>query len=123
MKASSLAAFAAIAAWAVPAQADWYAVAKGTNGTVWYLDPARIKAVSGKVQVWAKLDASEDASVKWRETKELISIDCTANTSRVLSDIEYDSYGKIISSRNATDYGYGIGYDPIVPDTVLEAVS
>lgn len=123
MKASSLAALAGIVAWAAPAEADWYPVAKGTSGTVWYLDPARIKNISGKLQVWAKLDGREDPSVKWRESKELLSIDCSANTSRTLSDIEYDSYGKIIASHNYPDYGYGIGYEPIVPETVMESVA
>jgi len=81
-----------------------------------------VKLVDGKVQAWVKIDSKRDRTVTWSESKELLSFDCSAEKSRILSLIKYDSYGKIVSSNTAPDYGYGIGYDPVVPDSVLETV-
>lgn len=121
MKASGFVAFLVFGLLSTAAHAEWLPVAESRNGTIWFVDPERIRVVGGKIQVWAKLDHSRDGSVKWRESKHLVSINCADNTSLLLSYINYDSYGKIGSSNSFPDYGSG--YDPIVPDSVMEAVA
>jgi hypothetical protein len=113
--------FVAIA-FAAPAYADWYPVGTSANNSTWYMDPDRIRAVSGKIQAWVKVDSRRDRTVQWSETKQLMSFDCAAQTERTLSVIRYDTYGKIVSSANAPDNAWGIGYDPVVPDSMGEAI-
>lgn len=105
------------------ASAEWFPVSTSVRGAVWYMDAERVKIVDKNVQAWVKIDYSKDASVGWRETKELVSFDCPAGKYRTLSYINYDSYGKVVSSHSFSDYGYGIGYDAIVPDSVIESAS
>jgi hypothetical protein len=109
-------------ALATPAYADWFPVGSSINNSTWYMDPQRIKVVSGKVQAWVRIDSRKDRSVQWSEAKQLMSFDCGAQTERTLSVIKYDSYGKIISSANVPDNSWGIGYDPIVPDSMGETI-
>jgi hypothetical protein len=81
-----------------------------------------VKFVDGKVHVWIKVDSSHDRSVKESEAQQLLSINCSTDKVRLLSYVNYDSYGKIIRSNSFTDYGFDIGYDPIVPDSMVESV-
>ena len=106
----------------MPARAEWIEVAESTNHSTWWMDGSRVKLLNGKVHAWVKIDSSHDRTVKWSESKQLVSFDCSAEKSRTLSVIRYDSYGKVVSSDTYPDYGYGVGYDPVVPDTVLETV-
>jgi hypothetical protein len=86
------------------------------------MDPARLKLVSGKIHAWVKIDGSQDRTLKWSEAEELYSIDCSEETSKVLTVVTYDSYGKIVSNESVPDYAYSVGYTPIVPDTMAETV-
>ena len=117
--------FLALAATIVPsgAHAEWMRIGSSTSGSVWYLDPARVKSVGGKPQAWIQVDSSKDKSVSWRRALQLISFDCDSQKYRLLSYVDYDSYGKVIASNNFTDYGYGIGYEPIIPETMVEDVA
>lgn len=105
-----------------PAAADWYKVATSSSNSVWYMDPARVTVDGQKVQAWVRIDGSHDSSVKWSEMKQLLSFDCAGQKVRVLSTITYDTYGKVLSNSSTPDYGYGIGYDPIVPDSMGEDI-
>ncbi len=53
----------------------------------------------------------------------LFSIDCSASTIKTLADSRYDSFGKTISSQTFPDYGFSVGYNPITPETIAEAVA
>ncbi|MBT2242344.1 hypothetical protein JQK15_02230 [Sphingobium sp. BHU LFT2] len=112
-----------LGAIAAPAHAEWESIGSATNGTEWFMDGNRIKTVSGKKQAWIKLNHSRNKSIQWRETLQLISFDCQAGKYRTLSVISYDSYGKVVSSQNYSDYSYGVGYDPLVPDSMAESAS
>lgn len=107
---------------AVPAQAEWMKIGRSTTSSDWSMDPERMKVVGGRVQAWVRIDASHDRSVNFSEAKQLFSFDCAADKFRVLSIVQYDSYGKTIKSQNVPDYGYGIGYQPVVPDTMVETL-
>lgn len=122
MKSSTVVVVAAALFWAASARAEWHRIASSTTGAEWYLDADRIKVVGGKVQAWVKVDGSADRTVNWRESKRLISFNCAAETYRMLSYVNYDSYGKVISSHSYPDYGYRSRYEPVVPDTVMESV-
>ena len=111
------------AAIAAPAHAEWVSIGSGTNGTEWFMDWNRIKSVGGKKQAWVQLDHSKNRSVSWRKSLQLMSFDCSASTYRTLSVIAYDAYGKVVTSKNYSDYGYGVGYDPLVPESMAESVS
>jgi hypothetical protein len=105
------------------ASAEWMDIGTSINESVWSIDPARVKVVGGKVHAWVKVDASKDRTVTWRESKRLFSLDCSEDKFRMLSYVNYDSYGKIVSSNSYSDYGYGVGYDPIIPDSMVESVA
>ena len=38
-----------------PASAEWLRIGSSVDGSVWFMDLARIKTVSGKRQAWVKL--------------------------------------------------------------------
>lgn len=57
---------------ATPAYAEWYEVSTSVNNSTWYMDPERVKVVSGKVQAWVKIDSRKDRTVQWSEAKQLI---------------------------------------------------
>lgn len=106
-----------------PAAAEWIPIGTSVNEATWLMDADRVKVVSGKVQAWIKVDHSKDRTVTWRESKRLISFDCNADKFRMLSFVNYDSYGKVVASKNYSDYGYGIGYEPVIPDSMIETAS
>ena len=108
---------------ATAAHADWLAIGSSVNNSTWYMDPDRIKTISGRVQAWVKIDSRRDRTVQWSETKQLMSFDCSAMTERTLAVVNYDSYGKVVSSQSVPDNGFGIGYDPVVPDSMGETVA
>lgn len=123
MKACVLLLMTAGLLYAAPAKAEWYRVVTSSSGSAWYLDPDRMKVTNGKVKAWVKVDGSADRTVSWRESKRLVSFNCSADTYRMLSYVNYDSYGKITASHNYPEYGYGSSYEPIVPDSVMESLS
>ena len=102
-----------------PVYAEWLKVSESNSNSVWYMDPARVKVVGGKVEAWVKIDSTRDRTVQFAEMKELISFDCSADTYGVLSVIKYDTYGKVVSS--ATAPVYGVQYSPVVPESMAEA--
>ncbi len=116
--------FFVVATFAIcsPVHAEWLRLAESTIGQVWYVDPLRVKAVSGKTQAWVKIDHSKDRSVSYRHTMNLFSFECATEKYRMLSTAAYDSYGKVVFSRSAPDYGYGVGYESVIPDTMTESV-
>ncbi len=103
------------------ARAEWRPVTSAANGTVYSVDPERVRTVNGRRQVWMKGDHSRNRAERARSSMTLVSIDCSASTIRTLADNKYDSYGKTISTRTNPDYG--VGYDPIAPETVAEDVA
>lgn len=87
------------------------------------MDAERIRTVGNHRQAWVKVDHSQDRSVSYRETIELFSFDCAARSYRLLSYVDYDSYGKVVNSHSQPDYSYGTGYEPIIPDSIGETIS
>lgn len=72
------------------------------------------------MQAWVQFDYSNDRSVRYRRGVELWSFDCQAQTIKVLSVINYDTYGKVVSSRSdPVTYG-DYGYAPVTPDSMGE---
>jgi hypothetical protein len=114
---------ASLSLFSSAAHAEWMRLITSRGGAVWYMDPDRIKKVGGKTQAWVKIDHTSDRSVSWRETLQMISFDCPGQKYRMLSYVAYDTYGKTVGSKNQPDYGYGVGYDPIIPDSVMESVA
>lgn len=112
--------FAAL--FAAPAQAEWVLVAEGTTGSAWYLDAARVTKKSGRVQAWAKIDYSRDASVKYRSEMRLFSFICEERKFKVLSYTEYDSYGKVVGANSFNDSLSGYDYKPVTPETIAEGL-
>lgn len=106
-----------------PAAAEWITVFTTQSGTTLALDSTRIRQVGGKRQIWVKSDHSRDPSERARSSMTMYSVDCTANTYRTLARTSYDSYGKVINSQTRSDYGSGIGYDPITPETIMEGIA
>jgi hypothetical protein len=96
-------------------------VTSAANGTVYSVNSERVRTVNGRRQVWMKGDHSRNRAERARSSMTLVSIDCSASTIRTLADNKYDSYGKTISTR--TNPEYGVGYDPIAPETVAEDVN
>jgi hypothetical protein len=114
---------AATALSASPAHADWVRVGETGSGAVWYMDGARITTDGSKVHAWVKIDASRDATLKYRESLEFFGIICGSQKIRLLSFINYDSYGKVTESVNGSDSSYGeYGYNPVAPETMGEMV-
>ena len=106
-----------------PAHAEWYELITSESGSKFSLDPSRIKTVGERRHVWVKADHSRDAAVQARSSMTLYSIDCEKTSYRKLSSIRYDSYGKIMSSNSYPDYVSDVGYEPIVPETIMDGIS
>lgn len=124
---AKLAGFIAIAAMAItapaPAYAEWIVVSSTASGTTYAMDPERIKKTGNIVRFWIKGDHSQDASERARSSMSMIAINCSAMTAKTTSRITYDAQGGIITSREYPDYGGGVGYSAIVPDSVMETFS
>ena len=112
----------ALALLSTGASAEWIPIATSVDNSVWQMDAARIRTVGTKQQAWVKIDHSRDRTVAWRESLRLFSFDCAAQTYKLLSYVNRDSYGKIVGSQSYSDYG-SVGYEPLVPDSVAEAAS
>ena len=110
-----------ILAMPMSAHAEWYRLTTSSNGSVFSVDPERVKTVGGRRQVWLTGDHGWKRMEKARSSMTLLSIDCSASTIKMLSDSKYDSFGKTISSRTFPDYG--VGYEPITPETIAEGVA
>lgn len=117
----SLALSALMLCVATAAEAEWYRVTTSSDDSVYFVDPERVKVVGGHRQAWMKGDHSRNRTEKARSSMTLLSIDCAASTIKTLSDSRYDSFGKTIASRTFPDYG--VGYQPITPETIAEAVA
>ncbi len=102
-------------------RAEWFRVTTSGDGSVYFVDPERVKAVGKHRQVWLKGDHGRNRTEKARSSMTLLSVDCAASTMKLLADSKYDSFGKTISSRTFPDYG--VGYEPITPETIGEAVA
>ena len=66
-----------------------------------------------------KFDERNDASVRSRETVQLMKYDCARRTSVVLSAISYDAQGRVRTSEAQADYDFN--YRPVAPDSVNES--
>lgn len=109
---------------AVQAKAEWLKLSTSSNGDVWLIDPTRMKSLGGrKFEVWIKMDHSRNRSISYRTSLNLFGINCSSQKYKLLSYVNYDSYGKVVSSHTFTEYGYEIGYEPIIPETMVESIS
>lgn len=107
---------------AAPVRAEWIQVGVSNSGARWYMDGARIRTVGSHKQAWIKVDHSRDPTVTYRSSLELFSFNCSAQTSKLLSYVDYDSYGKTVRTHSEPDYGADIGYSPVVPDSIGETM-
>ena len=108
---------------ASPAHGAWVAIGHDTGGSLWYMDGDRITAEGSRIHAWIKIDASRDTSVKYRQAMEQYSFICNEQKVRVISSVQYDSYGKVIKSASVPDSAYTeYGYDPVIPESMGEAV-
>lgn len=116
--------FTALVALVLPsaAQAEWLSIGSSVADAEYYMDGDRIKSVSGRRQAWVKVDHSRDRSVTYRESMRLLSFDCGKQTYKLLYASNTDSYGKQVSSFNYSDSAYGVGYVPIVPESMAETI-
>jgi hypothetical protein len=103
------------------AWAEWHRVTTSSKGSIYSVDPERVRTIGGRRQVWMKGDHGRNPTEKARSSMTSLSIDCSASTIKTLSDSRYDSFGKTISSRSFPDYG--VGYEPITPETIAEGVA
>jgi len=101
--------------------AEWSRVTTSSDGSIYSFDPERVKTAGARRQVWLKGDHGRNRTEKARSSMTLLSIDCSAATIKTIADSRYDSFGKTISSRTFPDYG--VGYEPITPETIAEAVA
>ncbi len=108
-------------AMASASHAEWFRVTTSSDGSIYSIDPERVRTVGGRKQVWLKGDHGRNRTEKARSSMTLLSIDCATSTMKLLADSKYDSFGKTISSRTFPDYG--VGYEPITPETIGEAVA
>ena len=98
--------------------ANWVRLGTSSSGSVIYIDNDSIRRDGGMVLYWVRFDASEDATVSWRESKQYYKTDCNAWTSVLLSYVEYDPQGSVVDSGTMPEYS---PMKPVVPETVSEA--
>ncbi|MBX3595273.1 surface-adhesin E family protein [Sphingomonas sp.] len=101
----------------------WKAVSVGSNGSLWYIDTDSMRMVSDGykrdvIKVWVKTDYSAVKSVPEREVKQLIYVDCSQDSYKLISVIKYRSDGSVMNSFTPS---YS-SYEPIAPETVLSGV-
>lgn len=104
------------------ARAEWIRIGETTSNAVWMSDPARIRDVGSVKQIWIKVDHSKDASVAFRSSMRLYGVNCDAQTYKLLSYSEYDSYGKTVNSQTFPSYTT-YDYSPVIPETLIETVT
>ena len=97
----------------------WVEVATSDAGTVWKVREKDLYSTSKNPKVWFLLDYSKNRSVKYRQSKVLISFNFDAQTFQNLSIIDYNAGGEVVNSRSHQQNTYL--YEPIAPDTVLES--
>jgi hypothetical protein len=95
----------------------WVEIGYDASGSVWKM---RIKDIKNQTNytptVWIELDHSKDKTIRYRNTKTLITFDCQGKKSKTLSSITYFANGTVKDL-----------YDPIypefhfvAPDTIIE---
>jgi hypothetical protein len=105
------------------ASAEWLHVGSTSAGSRYFMDFERIEKVGGRMHAWVKIDARQDASVKYRESKVLYSAICSDKKLKMISYTDYDSYGKIVSSRSFTDSVYSdYDYKYVTPESIGETI-
>jgi hypothetical protein len=114
-----LAAAGVSAALLYPAAAqasDWYRVGPTAVGAVIFVDQDSITKTDGVVTYWMKLDHRNDRTVRQRETKVSVEVDCANRTIAAVAELIYAADGRLIDSH----YAYA-EHVPIAPDTVAYA--
>lgn len=93
---------------------NWIPLGSDSNGSKYSIDVDSISSKSDRIEFWSMVDASSDATVKYRERKTLLRIDCKAKRLGTIYSVTYypngtnDSYGPF-------DYA---SLSPIVPGTI-----
>jgi len=99
---------------------QWIQIAESTTGTVWKMRSNDISNGSNQYpRVWVELDHSNDRTVTYRSSKQLLSFDCKNRKSQTLQVIHYMPDGKVVNSWDENYNSYLHKY--VAPDTVLEA--
>jgi len=105
-----------------PALADWISFGESTSGAIWQVDPARMSTEGGRKRIWIKIDYSRDPTVKYRSEMRLYSVICSSRKYRILSYVEYDSYGKAVGSNQVSDALSDYSYSYPTPETMAESI-
>ena len=113
--------FAVTLGVASPALAvNWVRYNSDARGTVYYYDSDSVRRTGNLVRVWELQDHIQDASVAHRQTKNLIEIDCDADTDDLVSTIQYRADGRVLQSVHLRPHEREAR--PIVPGSVAEAL-
>jgi hypothetical protein len=114
-----------------PASAsDWvYLGSTGTpNSTItpdsefWSADLESARRLDNIAYIWVRIArVTEGAEETHTAGKTYYRIDCTARNMKILSNVIYDSRGNVTHSGSFPDTSYGA--DPIVPDSMGEAIA
>lgn len=82
------------------------------NGTTWQLDADTVTGPRDARQVWVIEDHSDNAKIAHRETSVLYRINCDTTAYRVLSIVEYDKDGKVVTRRGSEEFSPIDSYPP-----------
>jgi hypothetical protein len=108
---------------ASPVHAEWIRIGTSAAGSVYYADPARLTQENGRQHAWIKIDAARDATTKYRSSLDLYSVICASQKIKLLSYVDYDSYGKVIASHSSPDSAYSdYDYNPVTPESMGETI-
>jgi hypothetical protein len=76
---------------------DWVWYSEGASGTVSYYDANSIRQVGSITKVWTLRDHSNDRTVVERESKVLMAVNCSEISAAVVSFVDYDKNGKVLT--------------------------
>ena len=100
--------------------ADWRYVGTSDNGTTIYVDMETMRPTGDTVNVWVRYDHSRDRTIRFRETKQLVTYNCSARTSTLRSYISYDANGRVVDSGDISTYQ--LRQNNVAPDTIGDAI-
>jgi hypothetical protein len=108
--------------------ADWQLLAWGKSEAVVFVDtdsvrglpPVEIRRPFEAIQLWVKMDFSQDRTVSYREQRQLYRVNCAAETMMIGSSVTYSANGSVVDSWSEEDYDFH--YKPQTPETIGYAI-
>lgn len=113
----------AVVAAAAPLQAQaWEQVARGSDGSVVYMDPERVVRSGGTVGTWLRFTYPTvqrlSTGEAYRAALMHVNLDCAGARWQLMQSVFYDAGGRVVSQ--GADVSPWVG---IVPESVLEDAS